>query len=136
MADPTFQIPKDIIDPIIKAHVNEAVLRALDGPNHIVSTAILNVMNVNVDSDGKPSSYNGVPWIDWVIGDCVKKSVRAVIEEQLKTHADQLKAALTRELSTRNSKLVKQLVEGMAVAMTHPDTLKYRLNVTYDEKQR
>lgn len=133
MAEPTFNIPKEIITPIIQAHVNEAVLRALDGPDRIVSEAILKVLNMEVDSEGKPTTYRGSPWIDWVIGTCIQKAARAAIEEQLTKHGDKLKATLVRQMSLKNSPLVKQLVEGMVGAMTTPDTLKWRINVTYDK---
>jgi hypothetical protein len=134
MPEPTFQIPKEIIDPIIKAHVNDAVLQALDGPNKAVSGAILAVIQTPVDNDGKPTSWNGRPWIDWVIGDCIRKATRAAIEAQLAEHGDKLKQALMREMTRKNSPLVKSLIEGMVGAMTNPDVLKYRINVTYDKK--
>ena len=135
---PTFQIPKEIIEPIINAHVTDAVIKALDGEGKVVSTAILAILNASVDAEGKPERYSSShakPWIDWVIGDCIRKSARAAIEELLTVHADKLKASLLREMSQKNSLLVKQLINGMVGAMTHPDTLKWRINVAYDEKR-
>ena len=133
MADPTFKIPKDIINPIIQAHVNEALLRALDGPDKIVTAAILQCLNISVDDQGKPTTYRGVPWIEWVIGESVRNAAKAAIVEQLAKHGDKLKATLARQMSMKNSPMVKQLVEGMVGAMTTPDTLKWRINVSYDK---
>lgn len=132
MANPTFEIPKDIINPIIQASVNEAVLRALDGPQNLVSSAILGLLNTKVDRDGKPSSYSDSrPWIDWVIGDCVKTAARRAIEEHLEAHKDELRAQLAAQLQKKNSPLVKQLVEGMVNAVTSERMLKYGITVSY-----
>jgi len=35
-SNPTLQIPRDVIEPIIQAHVTEAVLNALGGQNELV----------------------------------------------------------------------------------------------------
>lgn len=135
MADPTFQIPKDIINPIIQASVNEAVIRALDGPQQLVTKAIAGVLQMTVDSEGKPCSYGSSrPWIDWVIGDCIKKAARAAIEEFMVTEKDRIKAELVLQLSKKNSPLVKQLVEQMAGAISSESNLKWHLNVTCSER--
>lgn len=135
MANPTFEIPKDIINPIIQAHVNEAVIRALDGPQQLVTRAIAGVLQTNVDSEGKPSSYGSSrPWIDWVIGDCIKRAARAAIEEFVATQKDRIKDELVAQLSTKNSPLVKQLVEQMAGAIASENNLKWHLNVTCEQR--
>ena len=132
MANPTFQIPQDIINPIIQASVNEAVIRALDGPQNLVTSAILTVLQVQVDESGKPSHYSGArPWIDWVIGDCIQKAARSAIEEHLAAHRDEIKAQLVAQLQKKNSPLVKQLVEGMVGAVTSDRVLQYGITVTY-----
>jgi hypothetical protein len=132
MANPTFEIPKDIINPIIQASVNEAVLRALDGPQNLVTGAILGMLNTKVDESGRPCNYSGSkPWIDWVIGDCVKQAARAAIEQHLESHKDELRAQLAAQLQKKNSPLVKQLVEGMVNAVTSERVLKYGISVSY-----
>jgi len=131
MADPTFQIPKEIINPIIQASVNEAVLKALDGPHNIVTKAILDVLQTKVGEDGKPSNYNsGRPWIDWVIGDCIKIAARKAVEAALADKQEHMKAELIKQLSAKRSPLVKQLAEAMVKGVS-ADAIKYRLNVTF-----
>lgn len=134
MPDPTFQIPKDIINPIIQASVNEAVIRAMDGPNQLVTKAIAGILQMSVDGDGKPTGYNGRPWIDWVIGDCVKKAARLAIEEFMTTQKDRIKLELTAQLAKKNSPLVRQLVEQMAGVIGSEQNLKWNLNVTCAER--
>lgn len=137
MADPNFTIPKEIIEPIIQAHVNKAVIEALNGPHDIVSKSILNIINMPVDASGKASTYSSDrnrPWIDWVIGDCIRIAARAAIESHIANHQEQMKKILIKELGSKNSRLAKQLAEGMVGAVSDPEFLKYRINVTFDGK--
>lgn len=136
MADPVLTIPKDVIDPIVQAHVNKAVIEALNGHDKIVSSAILAILNMKVDSNGKPSNYGSDrdrTWIDWVVGDCIQKAARAAIEEHLTKNQEQVKKFLVKELGAKNSKLARQLAEGMIGAVTSPDFMKYRISVTFDK---
>jgi hypothetical protein len=137
MADPNFTIPKEIIEPIIQAHINKAVVEALNGPHEIVSKSILGIINMPVDASGKPSSYTSDrdrPWIDWVIGDCIRIAARAAIESHIASHQEQMKKILIKELGAKNSKLARQLAEGMLGAVSDPEFLKYRISVTFDGK--
>lgn len=136
MADPVLTIPKDVINPIIQAHVDKAVLEALNGHNEIVSKAILSILQMRVDSEGKISTYSSDrdrTWIDWVIGDCIKKAARAAIEDHLTKNHEQVKKFLIKELGAKNSKLARQLAEGLVGAVSSPDFLKYRITVQFDK---
>lgn len=136
MSNPTLQIPKDIIEPIIKAEITRAIVEAMGPKQAVMQHAISTILNMKVDSEGKPSSYgNALPWIDWVIGAEIKAAATTAIKEHLATHGAAIKAQLVAEMAKKNSPMVKQLVEGMVGAMTHPDALRWRLNVTFDEKR-
>jgi hypothetical protein len=135
MSNPTIQIPQDIIEPIIQAEITRAVFEAM-GPKHVVlEKAVASILTMSVDSEGKPSSYNGKPWIDWVVGKAVRDAAQAAITEHIATHGEVIKKQLAAELAKKNSPLVKQLIEGMVGAITHPDALRWRLNVSFDEKK-
>ena len=134
MSNPTLQIPKDIIEPIIQAEITKAIIEAMGPKQAVMQHAIASILNVKVDGEGKPASYGGAPWIDWVIGKEIRASATAAIVEHLATHGETIKKQLTAELAKKNSPMVKQLIEGMVGAMTHPDALRWRLNVTFDEK--
>lgn len=135
MADnPTFQIPKDVIEPIIQAHVTEAVVRALSGHERILSDAIHWMMNIQVGHDGKPTSYNGKPWITWAISECVRNAAMKAIQSHLEEHGEVIKKQLAAELKNSKSPLVRQLIEAMVGNMTRPENVKYCLTVTVAEK--
>ena len=134
MSNPTLQIPKDIIEPIIQAEITKAIIEAMGPKQAVMQHAIASILNLSVDSEGKPTTYQGKPWIDWIIGKEIRASATTAIVEHLSAHGETIKKQLAVELAKKNSPLVKQLIEGMVGAMTHPDALRWRLNVTFDEK--
>lgn len=137
MADnPTFQIPKDVIEPIIQAQITTAVLAALQPTGRVLEQAVAAVMNMKVDAEGKPERYSdsrSKAWIDWVMADCIQKAARAAIEQYMREEQKAIRAAIAKQLTTRNSSLAKQLIDGMLANIISESTLKYRINVTADK---
>lgn len=136
MADPTFQIPRDVIEPIIVAHVQTAIVAALGGSAALVETAINEILTKKVDSDGKINSYdrnNTYTFIQLQLVKSVQAAVTDVLNEELKKHQDAIRTHITKELAKKNSPLIKQLVEGMTKAFT-ADSLHYRIEVSVAER--
>jgi hypothetical protein len=138
--NPTLQIPKDIIEPIITAHVSAAILSAFADKSKLMEVAVAQVLNAKVDKDnGKPtsSSYNATSYIQWLMESVVRKAVANAIEEQVGLHKEELKKAIAAELGLgkKYTPLAKQLVNGMCSAMSHPDLLRYRIKVEFDDKK-
>jgi len=134
----TFQIPKDVIEPIIAAHVSAAVLEAFADKNKLMEVAVSKVLNAKVEKDsGKPtnSDYYATTYIQWLMESVIKKVVAEAIQEQVGLHKEELKKAIAAELgiSKKYSPLAKQLINGMCEAMSHPDLLKYRIKVQFDD---
>ena len=137
--DPTFKIPKDIIEPIIQAHVAAAVTEALSDRGAVIQKAVGMILNQKVDSEGRPSnsSYADTTWIQWAMRAAVKKAVQAALEEQVAFHKEALKKAIAEELrlGKKHSPLAKSLISGMVGALTDPSLLKYRIRVEYDNSR-
>jgi hypothetical protein len=133
--NPTFQIPKDVIEPIIQAQISAAVLAALQPTGRVLEQAVSAVMQTKVDSEGKPERYSGhgKPWIDWVVADCIQKSARSAIEQFLTEQQKVIRASIAKQLTARNSPLAKQLIEGMLAGLISESTLRYRIHVTADK---
>ena len=135
--NPSLTIPRDVIEPIIQAHVTTAVMTALGDKEQIISRCVRQIMAQKVDRDGKRSVYDcssDISWLQWVMQDCVQTAMRAAIVDTLETQKAQIKKQLAEELSRKNSPLVRQLIAGMVGAMTHPDVLRYKISVAYDER--
>lgn len=136
---PTLQIPRDVIEPIIQAQISKAIIEALGNGEQILQQAIASILSMQVDADGKPasSSYshsNHKKWIDWAVGDSLRKAARAAIEEALTKHSEVLKKNIASQLSSRNSPLMKQLAEQLVLGVSNAESLKYRLTVSCESR--
>ena len=132
--NPTFQIPKEVIEPIIQAHVTTAVASALGGQSRLIEQAITAVMTQKVDSNGNRSNYNSdVQWLQWAMQEAVKKAVRAALESELAKQEELIRAHITSELKKSKSPLVKQLVEGMTKGVLNATANSWRLKVSYGD---
>jgi hypothetical protein len=134
MADnPTFQIPKDVIEPIIQAHIAAAVTAALSGQDQLMNKAVHMVLNQKVDSNGKPDSYpssSSITFIQWAMREALQKATKDALVAEVAKHADVIRANIAAQLKNSKSPIVQKLVEGLVGALVNPDTLKYRLTIT------
>ena len=129
---PTFQIPKEVIEPIIQAHVTTAVTTALGGQARLLEAAITGVLTQKVDSDGKPSRYSSdTQFIQWALREAVCNAVQRCLQEEVAKHEEQLRELLVAQLRKSNSPLVKNLVEGMTKGLINACGSKWQLSVTY-----
>src|SRR5688500_18660560 len=114
-SNPTFQIPRDVIEPIIKAHVATAITNALGGQDRLVAEAIRQVLYTKVDTEGNPGRGYGseVEFIQWMTRKVVANAVKETLEAEMAKHKDALKRAISDSLTKKNSPFIKQLAEGM-----------------------
>lgn len=133
MTAPTFQIPTDVIEPIIQAHVTTAIITALGGHQHLMERAITGVLTQKVNSEGKPSNYGSdIQYIQWAMQTAVTNAVTKVLQEEVAKQEDQIRALLTAELRKSKSPLVKQLIEGMTKGVVNATQNKWQIKVSYD----
>jgi hypothetical protein len=133
--EPTFKIPRDVIEPIIQAQVSAAVVNALADKSRLVEEAVAQVLNCKVGDDGKPSDYRAIPWVQWVMKDCIKRAAKEAIEQSIAGHGEVIRKCIIAELIKKNSPLLKQLVNALTTGMTNPDNLKWRLDISMSENK-
>lgn len=130
---PTLQIPQDVIEPIIEAHVRDAVLRAFDGYKPAVDALIGQILNVKVNEYGQPvSGYaaeRAPKWIDWALGDALRSAVKKALIEKVDALRGKLEQHIAAELQKKNSPLAKQVAESLLKNFTSTHVLDYRLKV-------
>ena len=135
MADtPTLQIPKDVIEPIIQAHIAAAVASALNGRERLMTDAIHRVLQSRVDANGQPERYNSSSsptFVEWLMQDAIKKAAREALTEQVAKLQPAIKKAIADQLTNSKSPLVKQLVEGMSGAIVKMASDQWRLKIDY-----
>lgn len=138
MADnATLQLPRDLIEGAINAHIQTALAAALGDKAKILETAVAQVLTAKVDSEGKPGRGYGhdVEFIQWAVRDCVMKAVREALQQEITKHEAVIKKHIAEQLSRKNSPLLKQLVDTMTTGMVSAASDRWRLTVSYDEKR-
>ena len=135
MADnATLNVPKDVLNPIIEAHVTKAILEALGGRDELVAKAVSFAMNVQVDGEGKPTSYNGQKWIVWAMTRSLQDAARDAIVQHLANNKPIIEKQLAEELRKHNSPVAKQLIAAITGAISSENTLRWGLAVTCSQR--
>lgn len=137
MAIPTLAIPQDVIEPIIQANITAAIANAMGPRAQVMEKAIATILATRVDDKGVPttSTYNShATWLDWAISNAIREAAKAAIAEQVDLLQEAIKTQLAKELTKKNSPMVKQIADGLVGGAFNPDALRYRLNVTADTR--
>lgn len=127
----TLALPKDLIEPIIQAHIQNALSEALGDKAGLLSKMAWQILNTKVNSSGNPStsSYDQAgTFLEVNLRVAFQKMLQQCLEEELEKHKETLKKYLTAELKKDKSPLTKALVEGMCNGVV-TSGLKYRLTV-------
>lgn len=95
----TLNISEKMLNPVIEEQVKLMMAEMLGGKDEIVNKVITTILKTNVDENGKPSSYgSSKTFIEWLLLDEVKKLVRELIEEELRSRTGEIKAAIKKKL--------------------------------------
>ena len=54
----SLSISKELVNPIIQAKINEAIISALGGQDELIRKSVDAIMNTKVNDQGKVSSYS------------------------------------------------------------------------------
>lgn len=139
MADaPTFQIPKDVIEPIIQANIAAAVAAALSGREKIVEAAIHQVLNQKVDDKGAPTTYShyNTTFVQWLMNNAIREAAKDAVRAAISGQHEAIKTALAAELRKSASPIAKQIIAGVIGVAVTPHMLDYRLSVEVKAKER
>ena len=136
--DPTFKIPREVIQPIIEAKVSAALIEALGNQQWLVQNCISNVLDQKVnDQGGKCEDYykdRAPTFLQWSLTTCLKAQIKKVLQDEIVKHQELIAEGLRKELQKKNSPLVKQLIEGMTKSIISASTGQYTLTVNVTDK--
>jgi len=87
--------------------VRAAIVQALGEPEKIVKSSVDSVVNMYVDSTGKPcrkDSYQSKPYLQYLAEQTIEKTVREQMEKIIEENKPQFVEEITRQLSTKKFK--------------------------------
>lgn len=113
------EISKDLIQPIIKAKVDHAILDAIGGQDEFIAKTMTALLNTAVDEKGNysTSSYHKNTLVQHVIREELKKHIRASFQTWVEQHEQQLTEALNETLAKKATQ--KNLAGAMVKALLH-----------------
>jgi hypothetical protein len=133
MAEPaTIAIPNDVIQPIVQARIQAAIIEALVPHKNLVADAVTAALGVKVDSDGKVNnypSYNTYTLLQHLAHKAVADAAKEALKEYLEQSKDGIKARVKKELEKKSSILATALVDGFekSIATTYGFSLTVNL---------
>lgn len=136
--NPTFTIPREIIDPIIQAQVGKAITEALGGREMLIDKAISYVLTQKVDERGNRDTYNSSnshTWLQWVMGECIRQAAKQAIMEVMTKHKEMVAKAMVEQLRNSRSPLAKQFAESLLTGIAgDAQRLEWRLKIEFSER--
>ena len=118
----TLNISEKMLNPVIEEQVKLMMAEMLGGKDEIVNKVITTILKTKVDENGKPSSYcSSKTFIEWLLLDEVKKLVRELIEEELRSRTGEIKAAIKKKLRSEKggSIVADALLNGLNDTFKH-----------------
>lgn len=136
--NPTFTIPRDVIDPIIQAQVGKAISEALGGREALIDKAIYHVLTQKVDEKGNRDNYNSShshTWLQWVMGECIRGAAKQAVMEVMTKHKEAISKALVEQLRNSRAPLAKQFAESLLTGLAgDAQRLDWHLKIEFTER--
>ena len=134
MSDVNITINKELINPIIKEKINQAILEALGGKEELVKTVVEQIISAKVNEKGivdNYSNYNKFNWLDIAVTKQIRAAVEIELKEQIANSTSSIKEALISQLRTKkgSSTVAKALLDGLNGSFKHNWTSKININI-------
>lgn len=131
----TLDLPKSIIEPIVRAQLSASIIAALGGAEQLVGQVVHSLMSKQVDNNGNPStsSYGTQPMITWMSEKAIKEAASEAIKEWFAANRDKIKALILESLKKNAKGLAEALVLG--VENTIKIGTKYEFEITVQTKK-
>lgn len=95
----SLNISEKMLTPVIEQQVKLMMTEMMGGKDNIVDKVITSILKTKVDENGKPSTYcSSKTFIEWLLLDEVKKLVKELIEEELRSRSGEIKNAIKKKL--------------------------------------
>ena len=132
-------VSQEFIAGSVQEVVKAAIVNALGNPEKLVRRAIGDVLDMPVSkANGKPSDsrWDSMPFIDWLVMDAVKTTVKECIAEVIHEDRDSFKEAVLHQLRTK--KMKNKIAEAFIAAIlgSAEDDWKMPITVQFEEPKR
>ena len=127
-----FKVDEKIVEPIIKAHIEAAILSAVGDPSVLIQRAVAQVMAQKVNSSGVRSNSdyeNKHDFIEVMCGTVIRAAAKSALEKIVANSAPQIEAEIARQLSAAPKKTAAAIMNGFMGLAGQPNN--YRLKAEF-----
>lgn len=136
MSDVNLSISKEVVEPIVRAKIESAVVEALGAnPMQLIEGIVRTALNQRVDSDGKPTNYSANPtYVNWLATKMLRDATVAAVGRWVDANQPSLEKALVAQLNKNTSMIAASLAAGFSAGVK--DKYGWKINVSVDSVQR
>ena len=128
MSDVSLSLSKEVVQPIIEAKIQAAIVAAIGDPQRLIELMVERTMKEKVSRDGTKGQYssdNKYTLVEAVSMAAVRAAVRKALVEWVAEHQTHLEAEVKKYLAKSPGKLARMLTDGFAGVFAN----KYRFTM-------
>ena len=128
----TVNIPKDILEPIVRAQVAAGIAAAIGDPAKIIEGVVEHALAQKVDSDGRISKYssdNKYNIVEIMAKKAIHETVQEAVEDWISEQRPAILEQVKKSLSRKQTAFAKALVDGMVSAAKQNWNLKCEITM-------
>lgn len=131
-------VSKDLIENAIKEVVMSSILSSINN-ELFVKSIVDSVLGVKVDkSDGKPttSSYNSVPYLDYVVSKEIKELVKDEIKAMFAEKENDFRTAIRKAIQSKKfiNSASEKMLEAIMDSVQNPYKTKIEIEFDKDDE--
>ena len=126
----TVNIPKDVLEPIVRAQVTAGILKAFGDPAKLIEAVVDKAMKQKVDDSGKVNSsdyYNKHDLLELLAKQEIHKIAHEMLREFVAQKRPMIEKAVKDAMSKKSGAFSKALVDGLANSVS--SDFKFTCNV-------
>ncbi len=129
----TVNIPKDILEPIVRAQVTAGIIKAFGDPAELIASVVERALSQKVAEDGKVSNYqseNKFTVIEALSRKMINEIAKQMLQDYMQTQRPKIEKALKATLARQHGKFATAMIEGLTKAIDN----KYRFECSLSIK--
>jgi hypothetical protein len=96
----TIKLDHALVESIIRAEVQTAIVGAMNGREEMIATMVAAVLSEKVDDNGKPSSYSSArTYLSWFTRRAIQEAAREALTEYIKESHPKLVAEMKKQIA-------------------------------------
>lgn len=126
----SLEISQDYIDNLTKDLLKQSLIETLDAKNTIVENIVSSVLSVEVNDEGRISSYsreNKYTYLEWLVRKMIKDEVKSVADEVLEEKRGDIREAIRREVNKKAN--MNKFVDAFFESLSDNLHDKYRTTI-------